>query len=192
MAAAASRADGAGSARSASVADSVVRRIDRALLEACFEGDVDGARQALDEGARIDVADPERGGTPLMIACYNGHLGLAEVLVSRGANVHAMHTNGTTALHFVCQRGHAALVRFVLDQGADIECATDGTTPLMIACDRGTLQWLRCWCRGATCTRGCHGVTALYCACGRHASVATWLLDKGADIEAATPMAPRL
>jgi ankyrin repeat protein len=49
--------------------------------------------------------------------------------------------------HGACREGHAS-VAACLDKGADIEAAlTDGTTPLMIACDRGTLQWLRCWCR---------------------------------------------
>ncbi|MEO1624133.1 MAG: ankyrin repeat domain-containing protein [Bacteroidota bacterium] len=40
----------------------------------------------------------QRGFTPLILACYNDNLGLARLLLDRGANVDAVDAKGNTAL----------------------------------------------------------------------------------------------
>jgi ankyrin repeat protein len=57
--------------------------------------------------------------TALMMASQNGHLGIAQLLVERGANVNATKTdNGKTALMRACEKGHLETVRFLLSRGA--------------------------------------------------------------------------
>ncbi|KAA0188992.1 Ankyrin-3, partial [Fasciolopsis buskii] len=56
--------------------------------------------------------------TPLLFACYHGHLSLAETLLRRGADITAKDQNGWTALHWAAQRCHADIVELLLDYGA--------------------------------------------------------------------------
>ena len=51
------------------------------LLAACFNGDVDAARLALDRGADVNRADVNRA---LYIACQQGHVDVARLLLERG------------------------------------------------------------------------------------------------------------
>ena len=51
------------------------------LLTACFDGDVDAARLALDRGADVSRA---RLSDALLIACQQGHVDVARLLLDRG------------------------------------------------------------------------------------------------------------
>ena len=51
------------------------------LLTACFNGDVEAARLALDRGADVHRADVHRA---LYIACERGHVDVARLLLERG------------------------------------------------------------------------------------------------------------
>ena len=51
------------------------------LLTACFNGDVEAARLALDRGADVNRADILNA---LFIACQEGHVDVARLLLERG------------------------------------------------------------------------------------------------------------
>ena len=51
------------------------------LLTACFNGDVDAARRALDRGADVSRATTTHA---LFIACERGHVDVARLLLERG------------------------------------------------------------------------------------------------------------
>ena len=54
-----------------------------------------------------------------MMASFFGHLGIAQLLVERGANVNAARAdNGNTALMLASEKGHLETVRFLLSRGA--------------------------------------------------------------------------
>ena len=71
------------------------------------------------------------GETPLMMAALQNQLDVAEVLLTRGAEV---NQPGWTALHYAATRGHAAMMRLLLEHNAYIDAeAPNGNTPLMMA-----------------------------------------------------------
>ena len=51
------------------------------LLTACFNGDVDAARLALDRGTDVNRADILNA---LFVACQEGHVDVARLLLERG------------------------------------------------------------------------------------------------------------
>ena len=88
------------------------------LLAACFNGDVDAARLALDRGADPNRAN-EDGVTPLFIACQQGHVDVARLLLDNGAEVD--RTNANDSLFVACQNGHVDVARLLLDRGVPEE-----------------------------------------------------------------------
>ena len=83
------------------------------LVTACFNGDVDAARLALDRGEDVNRAN-EDGVTPLYIACQQGHVDVARLLLDNGAEVVARRLGASkgryTPLHMARSQGHAAVV----------------------------------------------------------------------------------
>ncbi|THD21293.1 putative Ankyrin repeat-containing [Fasciola hepatica] len=67
---------------------------------------------------RRNSYDFEANFTPLLFACYHGHLALVDTLLRRGADINAKDQNGWTALHWAAQRCHADVVELLLDYGA--------------------------------------------------------------------------
>src|ERR1043166_3761222 len=70
------------------------------LCEASAAGELERAERLVDEGAAVDVYSDD-GWTPLHLAAFFGHLKMAELLLSRGADVLARSLNSTanTPLH---------------------------------------------------------------------------------------------
>ncbi len=71
------------------------------------------------------------GETPLHIAAAQGHLEVAELLLSEGAAVDARTTDGLTPLHAAAYGGNEEVVTSLLARGADVDAEdVDGWTPL--------------------------------------------------------------
>jgi len=76
--------------------------------------------------------------SPLMIAALNGSSDLAQVLITKGADV---NKTGWAPLHYAATRGHLQMITLLLDNYAYIDAASpNGTTPLMMAAFYGTPQ----------------------------------------------------
>ena len=73
---------------------------------------------------------------PLHIACGNGHVDAARLLLDKGAEVDRANQNGTTPLHVACQNGHVDAKRLLLDKGADVDQSRNGVTLLFLASER--------------------------------------------------------
>ena len=58
--------------------------------------------------------------TALLVACYNGHLGVAKMLVDRGDDIEAKVNNWGTPLMNAGIKGHLAIAKMLVDRGADI------------------------------------------------------------------------
>ena len=74
------------------------------------------------------------GWTPLHYACTNGHIEVAQFLITNGATVDSRSLNGTTPLMMAVQSGNEQLVKLLLDKGADIQIRNNlGLTAIDIA-----------------------------------------------------------
>lgn len=126
------------------------------FLTAAEKGDIAAVTQMLDKyGAKI-LEIRERDGynnkgyitgtsdsyTALMHAVANGHRDIANLLLDRGADIHARSDGGYTVLTLAVDEDHN-LADLVLDRGADIEARNDaGETALMFPQTAESLKYL--------------------------------------------------
>eukprot|EP00730_Choanoeca_flexa_P007488 TRINITY_DN12340_c1_g2_i4.p1 TRINITY_DN12340_c1_g2~~TRINITY_DN12340_c1_g2_i4.p1 ORF type:complete len:521 (+),score=95.42 TRINITY_DN12340_c1_g2_i4:3-1565(+) len=73
--------------------------------------------------------------TALHIACWEGHLKVAEMLVAKGADIEARHrSRQRRPLHLACEQGHMGVAEMLVIKGADIEAKSeDRYTPLDVS-----------------------------------------------------------
>ena len=119
------------------------------LAWACLKGSTEVALELLAsdasglERAAEDSALKE-GLTLLLMACSTGHTGLALALLERGANAHALSSQGATSLALASYGGHLELVRALYAKGVLVNSVEHsgffkGRTPLMEASSNGHL-----------------------------------------------------
>lgn len=92
----------------------------------------DKVAAALAAAPNVDLEKTDAAGeNALMLASLNGDLGLAKLLIDKGAEV---SKKGWTALHYAATNGQDAVVKLLLDKSAYIDAGSpNGTTPLMMA-----------------------------------------------------------
>lgn len=95
----------------------------------------------------IDFNENPENETCLMIALKRKHLGIAEALIERGANLYQLNGRGLTPLHQAAKDGDCEVIRFLCEHkkmGVNLKLA-NGKTPLHIASAVGHLpvvEWL--------------------------------------------------
>jgi ankyrin repeat protein len=134
------------------------------VLQAAYRDRTDMVELLVQEGASLDVfeasalgriervtalagTDPERvnawsvdGFTPLHLASFFGHAGVARLLLDEGADVAAVSRNRMEVmpLHSAVAGRHRAVVEVLLDGGAPVDArAHGGYTPLLEAAQNG-------------------------------------------------------
>lgn len=125
------------------------------LHDASRTGDIEAAKQLLDQGA--DVAEPDSAGEPpLLVASLAGHAGIVTVLLQRGVDIEIRNKGGLTALHAAAYGGNLDVVKLLVAKGAAVNDSKNfyRMTPLHAAAEEG------------------------------HADVVAFLLANKADIEA--------
>ena len=154
------------------------------LMSAARTGNLQSVAALVAAGADVNAAEETRGQTALMWAAGEGHAGVIRVLLEAGADLHARSHgpesaeaaagSGTytrrvrrmdefTPFLFAIRAGRTEAVQALLDGGADVnETAPDGTCALVIA------------------------------AANAHWELAAFLLEKGADPNAAEQGWPAL
>ena len=93
-----------------------------ALHCATLNNHVDVVRTLLQGSAIIDLRDHctyGRGWTALMYAASLGHMAIAHLLISHGADVNASDRDGQTPLIIAANAGHTAMVLRLIEAGAD-------------------------------------------------------------------------
>lgn len=84
----------------------------------------------------MEVAN-RHGHTCLMIACYKGHLKIAQYLIELGADVNRKSVKGNTALHDCAESGSLEILQLLLENGARMDVDSYGMTPLLAAAVSG-------------------------------------------------------
>jgi len=87
------------------IAQMIKRELD--LLAAATRGDVKLVKELLDEGAYVNVRDPE-GRTPLTEAIWSNNGELVRLLLDHGANPNTRKNDGATPLSIALGRAYGA------------------------------------------------------------------------------------
>lgn len=78
----------------------------------------------LDKGAKIDSELFKK--SPLHIACLDGNIEIAKLLIDKGADVNFLsYPYKSSPLHDACKNSHTELVNFLLENGANIDSYDD-------------------------------------------------------------------
>ena len=105
------------------------------LQRACWSGlnknRLESIRLLLDNGAAVNILD-DQGKPPLFIVISTGYPQIAELFISKGADVNLKETNTSkTPLHMAAIRGFSHIAGLLISKGADINARDDhGNTPL--------------------------------------------------------------
>jgi ankyrin repeat protein len=101
-------------------------------------GNMVEVEKLLDSGVNVNFKRSGDGGTALIIASGKNHLDVANLLVSRGANVNLSNQNGWTPLMAAVSRGSYPIAIFLLEKGADPNSKhIYGWTALKLASQKG-------------------------------------------------------
>jgi len=159
------------------------------LQEAAYYGEVEEAKLHFFWGSDVNAED-EDGATALHLAAKQGRKEVAELLITRGANVNARCGKqsdefGKTPLHFALEAGQEDLARLLIANGADVNATCwDQSMPLGIAAYEGDKDMVELLIStGATITRDDGGGSHLFEAVeGGHRDIAVLLISKGARV----------
>ena len=122
------------------IIDLIENITDLELFNSSAQGDFEGVIDALAQGGRGAMRNPD-GGTPLLAAAQNGHTDICGLLLAHGSNVNEVDNDTkNTSLHFAAGHGHNASVEALLSWGAEVNPQDyNGCTPLHCACQEGHL-----------------------------------------------------
>lgn len=157
-------------------ANTVLPEGETVLMTAARTGKVDAVKVLLRYGADVNAKEGWRGQTALMWAAAEGHPAVIRALVEGKAEIHARSKGGFTALLFAAREGQIPAVQALLAAGADMSDSLPVDTSRQA---------------GVTSTTAKPGVPEkgldafLLAAANAHYELAAWLLDRGADPNAA-------
>jgi serine/threonine-protein phosphatase 6 regulatory ankyrin repeat subunit B len=115
--------------------------LDWELMNAVTRGDLAGAKDWLNKGARASGRDVVEGLTILMCAAGTGKVDILKLLLDNEANVNAKDRFGSTALMFAARQGRAEAVKLLIESGADVTIQDKyGATALMYSAEASDLE----------------------------------------------------
>ena len=110
------------------------KALDTSLLDAIYDSKVEVIKQHLAAGVDVNIRLTFTEQTPLEIAAYCGNKQIAELLITKGADVNAKTDIGNTPLHTAANEGHKEIVELLIANGADVNAKSRfGVTPLNAA-----------------------------------------------------------
>ena len=126
------------------------QHIDEKLSNACWNEDVKGAKDALEEGAHPSLYSHPNSllaSTPFFICCHTGNIEIAELLMQYRADVWTRDEfDGATALHIAIRnQQNAEFCHFLVSIGVDPNIRDKlGITALMDAAAKGDADVIKC------------------------------------------------
>ena len=90
----------------------------------------------------VDLNQVNRTGiSPLMVACTNGHVEIAKLLLKKGAKVNFVNDLNQNALMKAAEGGNVEVVNLLVEHGANCNTAAiDTKTALTLACEQGSVE----------------------------------------------------
>ena len=171
----------------------VVRGSRGTLLRIYFDqsvldrGDVEEISGVIGTWLEVQDSQAKTGGTALIQASENGHEGIVQALLAKGAEINHQAKTGGTALIQASENGHEGIVQALLAKGAEINHqAKTGVTALIQASQNGHEGIVQVLLAGGAEInhQAKTGSTALYMASQNgHEGIVQALLAKGAEID---------
>lgn len=162
----------------------MVKEIDNKLINCAGNGDLEGVKEALKNGANVDSTEPQIGATALIAASICGNNDIIKLLLEKGAEVNAVDKNAFTPLMYSATSGNAGAVKLLLDKKADVDSISLVLeTPLFRAAGNGHTEVVKLLLeKGADANaQSQEGSTALMLAADNgHTEIVKLLLEKGA------------
>jgi ankyrin repeat protein len=154
------------------------------VFEAAATGKINNILRLLARDPQLVNAYAVDGFQALGLACFFGHLDVAEYLVKAGASINAPSRNGLSAapIHSAAAAGHEKIVDMLLKNGADPNVREQGGyMPLHAAAQNGDLAVIRTLIYGGAdmLARGDNGKTPLDLALEAGHMEAAKLLQEG-------------
>jgi ankyrin repeat protein len=87
------------------------------ILAAAYNGNIEAVKQPLAAGTDVNVKGGFADGTPLHYASANGHKGIVELLIAKGANVNANDEDGETPLDWAILLNQSETANFLRKHG---------------------------------------------------------------------------
>jgi hypothetical protein len=113
------------------------------LVRTAEAGDRAGVMQQLDAGVPVDVRDAH-GRTALLAATHANRIDVAQLLISRGANVNAQDDQQDSPFLYAGAEGRLEILRMTLAAGADLASTNRyGGTALIPAAHHGHVEAVR-------------------------------------------------
>ncbi|TVZ38817.1 rhodanese-related sulfurtransferase [Alteromonadaceae bacterium 2753L.S.0a.02] len=113
------------------------------LIVACREGKSEIAKELLNAGADLEMADTN-GNTAVWAACYSECLPCLTALVAANANLDHQNGDGVTALMYAASAGKFDAVKFLVDNGANTQLkSNDDFSALDLASTEAILRFLK-------------------------------------------------
>jgi ankyrin repeat protein len=161
--------------------------LDGELIRAAEAGELEGARQALDKGAKPDASFGRA--TALSVAAFFGRRETIDLLLERGAGIDkGDEENGATPLFQAVMGLEPAIAGLLVERGADVNKKTKlGQSTLMLAAGSMQTEVVSMLVeRGADVkAKDEEGLTPLmFAARSGSAGIAQLLIEKGAEIDA--------
>jgi len=124
----------------AQVKGQTLSELEKTLIDAAREGDLEVVERLIHDGARVNVID-DTGTTPLHWAVFGGHQDVTKALIAQGALVNVPDVDGFTPLDTASQKGFTKLVQLLIKEGANLEARdNDGGTALYAAAGKGHVR----------------------------------------------------
>jgi len=107
---------------------------DISFFKAAVDGDYEAIKTAIDSGIDVNAKGGFFGRTALSSVAHLGHMKIAELLISRGAEVDVKDSFRATPLHRASREGHKNISELLINKNANVN-AIDvyGGTPLDFA-----------------------------------------------------------
>ncbi|RYP59757.1 hypothetical protein DL770_010140 [Monosporascus sp. CRB-9-2] len=141
--------------------------------------------QLLPEHAKDVNVEDLHGRTPLYWVAEFGHVDVAQILISQGADVtHKQAWDSSTPLHRAAWFGWANILQLMVNTGVDLDTEEDdGATPLQVAAQEGREAVVRLLLENHANANAFNGESPLHHAAERGSlSIARLLIDYGADM----------
>ena len=159
------------------------------ILRAAANGDLAKTRLLLNHNSNLAFSKNSQGFTALHYAASYGYKEIAELLLSKNADVNAQTSRGDAPLHYAASYGHKDIVELLLLNKARIDVRDRvGCTPLYDAATNGQIEEVRILLANkADVNAGTlRGYTPLSGAASHgRGDVARLLIDSGANVNAA-------